>query len=291
MADQLTETSARRITIDSSTGPLAALAGFPIDGSATTILLLVPGYTGSKEDFAPILDPLADLGFAAIAIDQPGQFESPGPADEAEYAPRALGAVLASVVKRLTAEHPGHPIVLLGHSFGGLVSREAVLAGADVRGLVLLCSGPAAFVNGNRFDALTSGEPVLRRYGAQVLYDRGQAAAGLDPHDPHPLQQFLRRRFLASDPNALLGMGGALLTEPDRTAELADVLARRRIPVAVIAGEADDAWPLDTQRVMAATLETELVLVPGGAHSPAVEAPENLVALLAPLLRRWVPAG
>ena len=49
----------------------------------------MPGYTGSKEDFAPLLAPLAAAGFAATAIDLPGQYESPGPADPAGYTPDA----------------------------------------------------------------------------------------------------------------------------------------------------------------------------------------------------------
>ena len=288
MADQLWRTAARRTTVESPAGPLAALVAAPPAADHAPAVLLVPGYTGSKEDFSPILDPLAEHGYLAIAIDQPGQYESPGPDDEAAYAPAALGRVLASVVGALARDRP---VVLLGHSFGGLVSRAAVLDGAPVAGLVLLCSGPAAFVSGNRFDALTRGQPVLRAQGAAVLWDAGQRAAGLDPQGQDPLQQFYRRRFLGSSEPGLLGMGRALLTEPDRTGELADVLASRDIPCAVIAGEADDAWPLDAQRTMARTLGTDLVLVPGGAHSPAVEAPESLLSVLVLLLRVWAPTG
>jgi pimeloyl-ACP methyl ester carboxylesterase len=40
------------------------------------VVLLVPGYTGSKEDFLPLLRPLARAGFRAVAMDQRGQFES-----------------------------------------------------------------------------------------------------------------------------------------------------------------------------------------------------------------------
>ncbi|MGI8590629.1 MAG: alpha/beta fold hydrolase [Nakamurella sp.] len=287
MADQLTPNSALRTTMQSSAGPLAALVAYPPGAGDAPVLLLVPGYTGSKEDFAPLLDPVVAQGFAVVAIDQPGQYESPGPGTEAAYTPAALGLVLASVIRRLAADRP---VLLVGHSFGGLVCREAVLVGAPVTGLVLLCSGPAAFSSGNRFDALTSGAPVLRARGVQALYDGGQTAAGLDPLDPNPLQQFFRRRFLASSPAGLLGMGGSLLTEPDRTLDLAAALSAGRIPVAVIAGEADDAWPLQEQRRMAESLGTELVLVAGGAHSPAVEAPGKLLAILIPVLRQWLSA-
>ena len=288
MADQLTATSALHTTIASSAGQLAALIASPDDHATyAPVVLLVPGYTGSKEDFAPILDPLAALGYVAMAIDQPGQFESSGPDEEDAYRPAALGEVLGSVVAQLALDHP---VVLLGHSFGGLVSRSAVLAGAPVVGLVLLCSGPAAFTDGNRFEALTRGGPVLREQNSAAFYDGQQRLAGLDPDDPHPLAQFHRRRFLASNRAALLGMGTALLTEPDRTAELAVALKQASIPVAVVAGEADDAWPLPVQRRMATTLATPLVLVPGAAHSPAIEAPDALMAVVAPLLDQWFTA-
>lgn len=289
MADQLTPTTALHTSIDSSAGPLAALIASPDGDTAhAPVVLLVPGYTGSKEDFAPILEPLAALGYVAVAIDQPGQFESTGPDDENAYQPTALGRVLLSVVQHLALDHQ---VVLLGHSFGGLVGRAAVLAGAPVAGLVLLCSGPAAFTAGNRFQVLTRGGPLLREAQSNAaFYDGQQRATGLDPDDPHPLARFYRRRFVETNRAALLGMGTALLTEPDRTPELAVAVKAAGIPVAVVAGEADDAWPLPDQRRMATTLATPLVLVPGGAHSPAVEAPAALMAVLEPLLRNWFSA-
>ena len=42
-----------------------------------------------------------------------------GPDDEAAYQPAALGVVIAELVGKLAAE--GGPVVLLGHSYGGLV--------------------------------------------------------------------------------------------------------------------------------------------------------------------------
>src|SRR4249919_2471464 len=128
MREQLTPTTAVRTTRASPAGPLAALDTHPDDDGSSTAgtVLLLPGYTGSKEDFAPILDPLAANGFRAVAIDLPGQYESPGPDDEAAYAPMALGAVCAVVARDLAA---GGRLVLLGHSFGGLVARGAALAG------------------------------------------------------------------------------------------------------------------------------------------------------------------
>lgn len=284
MPDQLTPHRAVRTTVSSPAGELAALIAEPERPGAPT-LLLVPGYTGSKEDFAPILDPLMENGFRAVAIEMPGQHESSGPDDETAYSPSALGPVMAEVVRTLAAGD--RRVVLLGHSYGGLVCRQAVLAGAPIAGLILLCSGPAAFTSGNRFEAITAGEPILRNHGPAFLFDSRAQALGLDPHGPEPIAAFMRGRFLASTPAGLLGMGNALLTEPDLVGQLAAALADRRLPVAVMAGEHDDAWPLTDQAEMAARLGTALTLIPGGGHSPAVEAPAALLDELLPLLRTW----
>ena len=79
----------------------------------------------------------------------------------------------------------------------------------------------------------------------------------------------------------------ALSTDVD---DLRRALAAGGTPVAVIAGEQDDAWPLPDQRDMAHRLGTDLVLIRGAAHSPAVENPEGLLAVLVPLLQGWSSA-
>jgi len=283
--DQLTETAAVRTELRCSLGVVAALeAGAAVAGQGTVLLL--PGYTGSKEDFVPILDPLQDSGFRAVAIDLPGQYESAGPDDEAAYSPLALGEVLAGLTAELAELGP---VVLLGHSFGGLVARGAVLAGAPVAGVVLLCSGPAAFHSGQRLDSLKVGDPVLREYGKAVVYDGTVAVDRAERKVVRPaVAEFLRRRFLASTTAGLLGMGTALQNEPDRVDQLRQALVVNGVPAAVLAGRDDDAWPLADQQDMAIRLGTELVLIEQAAHSPAVENPDGLLAVLLPLLCDWL---
>jgi pimeloyl-ACP methyl ester carboxylesterase len=263
-------------------GPLAALTAAPPDPAAT--VLMVPGYTGSKEDFAPLLDAVADAGFAALAIDLPGQYESPGPPDEAAYLPAALGPVVAQLVLRLAPR----PVLLLGHSYGGLVSRAAVLAGARVAGLVLLGSGPAALPDGTRRSLLDLGEPVLRAHGVHAVQQLREAANAGQPPQPPELAELLRRRFVASSAAGLLGMATGLRTEPDRVAELAAVLAPAGPPCLVACGELDDAWPPEAQRAMAARLGARFATIPGAAHSPNVENPAALLELLLPTWRAWL---
>ena len=69
---QLAAHDAARVTVPGRAGPLAALdTGTAAEGT----VLLLAGFTGSKEDFAPLLAPIAAAGLRAVAIDQRGQYE------------------------------------------------------------------------------------------------------------------------------------------------------------------------------------------------------------------------
>lgn len=281
---QISAHHATRVTLG---GSLAALVAAAPEPAAT--VLLVPGYTGSKEDFAPLLDPLAGAGHTAVAVDLPGQYESPGPPDEDAYRPAVLGPMIAGVVDGLAAgagAAPGRPVILLGHSFGGLVCRAAVLAGTRVAGLVLLCSGPAALPSGHRESTLHAGEPILRAQGIDALLAVRESVE--PPVRPPELAAFLRERFLASTTASLLGMATALRTEPDLVDALATALRSGRIPCLVACGVDDDAWPPALQRDMAARLGAPFATIPGAAHAPNVENPQALLDLLLPAFHAWL---
>jgi len=65
--------------------------------------VLVPGFTGSKEDFLAILHQLGAAGRRVLAIDLRGQYQTPGPDDPAAYAIGALGADVAAIVAAVAA--------------------------------------------------------------------------------------------------------------------------------------------------------------------------------------------
>lgn len=287
---QLSPHRAKRVDLPGRYGTIAALrisARRPVQGSP--VALLLPGYTGSKEDFAPLLDPIADEGFDAIAIDLPGQYESPGPDDEPSYLPSALGLVIAELVAKLSAD--GHSVLLLGHSYGGLVARAAVLAGAPVVGLTLVDSGPAELPQGWRRQALDIGEPAMREYGIEAALKLRDT---LDAHNPvwiafpPELKAFLRTRFLRSNPSALLGMAHGLRTEPDLVGALARTLQTSGAQSLVMCGEGDDAWPVSAQRDMADRLDADFAVIPGARHAPNLENPEELLYTLMPTWRTWL---
>ena len=259
---------ARLLTFSAPGGELAALVAEPAEPTGST-LLLVPGYTGSKEDFRLLLEPLAAAGHRVVALDQRGQFQSPGGPDLATYTTAALAEDVLAVAEQLG------PVDLLGHSFGGLVARAAVLERpAAFRSLVLMCSGPAA-LTGPRVAVLPLMRPLLEQGMPALVAAMDQLNAAdrawlaLDAST----QAFLRDRMLAASPHALMGMGDALTSEPDRVAEL----RATGLPVLVLHGAGDDAWSPAQQADMAQRLGSAYAVVPGSAHSPAVEAPEPTV--------------
>lgn len=283
---QLAEHDARHRSFDGGAGPLAALDTGG-DGARGTVLL-VAGYTGSKEDFAPLLRPLCGAGYRAVALDQRGQFQSPGPDDPGRYSVDELAGDVLAVAGQLRAEGV-RTLHLVGHSFGGLVSRAAVLAEpAAFDTLTLLGSGPSRLV-GPRAELLEHLAPLLDAGGVPLVNETLEQLAMTDPQAqlvPEPTRSFLSRRFLANSAAGLRGMAAAMTSEPDRVAEL----AATGVPVLVAYGAADDAWTPEVQADMARRLAARHEVIAGAIHSPAIENPGGTCAVL---LDFWAgaPAG
>jgi pimeloyl-ACP methyl ester carboxylesterase len=256
------------ITLEVPGGPIAALRAGDPDAPAA---LLVPGFTGSKEDFAPILEPLAAGGLCAVAIDLPGQYES---SSRSDYSVQALSADVRTAAAML-----GGPVHLLGHSFGGFVARAAVIAEpARFGSLVLMDCGPVG-IDGGRRARIERLRPVLMEQGMAAVYDAMTELAAAEPGyvPPAPAQEaFLRKRFLANDPTGLLSMGTAVVEEPDRV----DELAGAGLPLLVLTGADDDTFAPEAQAEMAKRLGASYVQVPDAGHSPAVENPAATAAAL-----------
>jgi pimeloyl-ACP methyl ester carboxylesterase len=275
--------SVRRTVIETSRGGFAALEAMPGTGVCERQpAVLVPGFTGSKEDFLAILHQLGAAGRRVLAIDLRGQYQTAGPDDPAAYGIGALGADVAAVVAAM-ATRVG-PVHLVGHSFGGLVVREAMLSGAGSVGSVTLMSSGPAQLTGRAAAELTSllgyldgSSPEVMRHIIEQVWDTSlgpqAAAAGVKPE----IVAFLRERMLGNAPVGLQVMAQYLLHAPDRTTELAGQL---HVPVLVLYGEDDDKWEPAAQEEMASRLGASRICIPGAAHSPAVEAPETTASAL-----------
>ncbi|MFD9005846.1 alpha/beta fold hydrolase [Streptomyces sp. NPDC059582] len=233
------------------------------------VALMLPGFTGSKEDFNLVHAPLAARGYRTIAVDGRGQYESDGPADdESAYEQSELAQdVLAQ------AEALGTPVHLVGHSLGGQIARcAALLDHSPFRSLTLLASGPARIsvsqeqrvkLLRDALDVMTMTEvwEAIRAMGPPE--EVGGPARGLGT------QEQLRRRWLGTSPAQLRVTGRQLCGEPDRVAELSAL----PLPFHVVSGARDDTWPVTVLDEMAVRLGAHRTVVPGAEHSPNVDQP------------------
>lgn len=256
-------------------GELAALVAQPRRDAHGAPVLLLPGFTGSKEDFLGVLAPIAEAGHQVVAIDQRGQYESPGDADPTTYDVKALAQDALSVARLL-----GEPVHLLGHSFGGLVARAAALADPGaLRSVTLLDSGPAAIParSAGNLALIIAVLPVMDLEAIWVAKRQLEASVSGESEAPSAeIEEFLHRRFVANHPTGLLRLAQQLLAEEDHVDELAAV----DVPVLVAYGAADDAWPPAVQAEMARRLDARVAVVAGTGHSPAAERPDATAAAL-----------
>jgi pimeloyl-ACP methyl ester carboxylesterase len=260
-----------RVGVRTDRGEFAALRADP---AATTngSVVFVPGWTGSKEDFGEVLRPLADEGFTVLAYDQRGQFETA--TVDGGYAFADFAADLTAIATTLP-----QPVHVVGHSFGGLVVQRAVIAAPHVyRSATLLCSGPGSLPEPmharlrQMADAI-SMHGLAVAYAAKVAYDSSRPDYVAPPPE---VAAFLERRFTSNAAESLRRISLHLVEATD----VIDELAAAGVPLLVAYGAGDDGWPPEVQDVMAKRLNADVAVIPGGGHSPQVNAPAATVSVL-----------
>ena len=198
-----------------------------------------------------------------------------------------LAAVLATAA-------PRGPVVLVGHSMGGmalitLAGLQPKLFGSRVAGVALV-STSAGEASGAQLarSLLSSGSPLLRfasmtasRYPKWI--ERGRAGTrdavwlltrslGFAQKDvPGELVDYLDEMISATPIEVIADFAPALMSL-DQTAAL-PVLAS--IPVTVICGDADRQTPLArSMAIVEALPDAELVVIEGAGHMAIMERPE-----------------
>ncbi len=183
------------------------------------VLILVHGYAEHAGRYEEMAMHFAAHRFAVHAYDQAGHGRTPGPRGHVDRFERLLDE-LAAFVERVRAEHPGLPIVLAGHSMGGLVTAAtAAFRRPDVDRIVL---------SGALLDLDTKGaaDRSLRLVAARVLsflaprlgLSTGLDAAGLS-RDPEVVRRYLadpliKDRMSARFAAGLFSMLGWCATRP-----------------------------------------------------------------------------
>ncbi|NEB77891.1 alpha/beta hydrolase [Streptomyces sp. SID14478] len=269
----------RAHVLHTARGDFAALMGEPDSGRVRGTALLLPGFTGSKEDFIALHGALSAAGYRSVAVDGRGQYETPGPADDER--PYAQGELAQDVLAQAAALGPAK-VHLLGHSLGGLIARAAVLADpAPFASLTLMASGPAAVSEPQQQRVKLLRDALAALDMAQVWEAIQALEAAEGAEDVIAVRddgEDLRRRWMSGSPAQLIATGRQLCGEPDRV----DELAALALPVHVLSGERDEVWPVPLLDEMARRLGAERTVVAGAEHSPNTDRPhETAVALAA----------
>lgn len=269
---------ARAYPLHTSRGDFAVVdSDVPAGAAKKGTALLLPGFTGSKEDFTLLHEPLTARGYRVVAVDGRGQFESDGPeTDESAYArPESAKDVLAQTAALDTRVH------LVGHSLGGQIARAAVLLDhSPFLSFTLVSSGPAQIS-----DSQQQRVKLLRdALGVMSMAEVWDAILAMGPPEEvgGPAKGIgdiaqLRRRWLGNRPAQLLATGRQLCTEPDRVGELAAV----PLPFHVLSGSQDDTWPVPLLDDMAVRLHARRTVIPGADHSPNADRPTPTAHALA----------
>ena len=265
--------------------PSGSLATLSMGDACNPRVLLIPGVTGSKEDFSLMLSQLAGAGYFALSCDIAGQYESANAGPEQLVPPRKhydyklfsddLIALLES------GEGPAH---VVGYSFSAIVAQLVLAQRPELfRSLTLLSCPPEP---GNSF----RGVQRVGRFSAWAGPRTGAALmiwairSNVVRVAPNRIR-FVRYRFRLTRRKSVSDIVGLMQHAPD----LRPVLAAATLPKLVAVGE-HDLWPLALHRRFAQAIGAKIAVYRGG-HSPSETSPHqmsrDLIALYADA--GWTP--
>ena len=252
---------------------------------ATRVVALVHGLAEHSARYDFVGRWLAARHFAVYAFDQRGHGRSAGPRTHCPDFDALLDDI-ESFLRTFEAELDGRPLVLLGHSMGGLeVARLLADRKPPVTAAVL--SGPALGV--------ADGAPRSRLVLARAL-------SALLPRLPIP--QPVDPDTLSRDPEVVAAYRADPLVPKRISARLAAELLRCageavraaehvRVPVLIVHGEADALCPVAASRAFVGSLQTpaELKTYPGLRHEVLNEPErEEVLGDVVAWLDRYAPA-
>lgn len=224
-------------------------------GAGLANVVALPGWQRTHTDFASVL-----AGLDAVALDLPGFGPTPAPPEP--WATEQYAALVAEALPDLAAR-----VVVVGHSFGGRVAIHlAALVPERIAGVVL------------------TGAPLIRPPGATVRKSplgfrlaRRLHRLGLVPEGR---MDALRDKHGSADYRAAQGvMRGVLVLAVNE--DYREVVARLRLPVALVWGDDDTAAPLAGARELQQLIPgSTLDVVPGAGHlTPLTAAPALRAAI------------
>jgi pimeloyl-ACP methyl ester carboxylesterase len=241
-------------------------------------LIFLHGVGGGHHAWERQLPYFGGLGYPSHAWDQPGYGHSP------IVEPYDLEQV-CNALARLIATLSDEPVVLVGHSMGGLIAQETYVRHPGLIRAMALCFTSPAFAGG-------SSDFTKQFIAARIApLDQGQTmgdiARRLMPtmagtrSDPSGLA--LAQQIMSGIPPETYRKAVRLLTTFDRRRELADI----KVPTLLVAGSDDKTAPPSVMEKMASKIPcAEYVCLQGCGHLGPMDQPGEFNAALLSFLRK-----
>jgi pimeloyl-ACP methyl ester carboxylesterase len=242
-------------------------------GAGGRPLLLVHGFTGAKEDFTDFLEPLAELGWHAVAPDNRGHGASDKPEGTGSYSLDLFTADTLALAEELW---PGRRFVLLGHSMGGMVAQVLAVKAQDrLDGLILMDTGHGRLKIDR--EQLAKIDEIVESIGVSGLADIQERNTEPGPLDsPAHLKllaerpgyrEFNDRKLRAASSDMYRAMIKVIGTAEDRL----DSLAAIKVPTLVLVGEQDAPFIVASENMAKTIPGADLAVLPDAGHSPQFE--------------------
>jgi pimeloyl-ACP methyl ester carboxylesterase len=259
--------------------PSGSLAGLVMGDSSLPRVVLVPGATGSKEDFILMMPLLAEAGYRVEAFDLAGQYDSADAGPHNLTPPRArYDYELFTNDLIAVLESGGTPAHVLGYSFAGIVAQQAIVQRPDLFASIALLSCPPLSVRSFRgikrvgwVDGFASDRMAARLMISGIRLNVIRVPPGR--------LSLARRRFRLTSRSSIDDMIGLMRAAP----EMSGALARTPAAKLVAVGE-HDLWPIPLHAQFARTIGATLAVYRSG-HNPCETSPHQLCRDLIALYR------
>jgi 3-oxoadipate enol-lactonase len=232
-------------------------------------LFLFHSLLSDRASFDAIV-PELEKSFRTIVPELPGFGRSP-----------AMGGGLAAVADRMAEAvrdaAGGAPAIVLGNGYGGFVALQMAIRHPEIAGRLVLADSGAAFSEPGR-EAFRNMAKVSRAKGLEAITDVAMRRLfAPEFQEQHPeLMQDRREAFLRTDPDVFASACNALAS-----LDLRSQVVAVTVPVLVLVGEHDEATPPPMSHELAAGLpRAELKVIPGCAHVPQLQSPQQFLGAL-----------
>ncbi|MDO8616241.1 MAG: alpha/beta fold hydrolase [Dehalococcoidia bacterium] len=247
--------------------------GFPI--------VLIHGFTGNLRNWALTVPALVQQ-FRTICVDLRGHGHSHKPTRAEDYTAEAMAEDVHGLMRHLGIAQ----CYLAGHSMGGMVAQQLILAHpSPFRALVLVDTAaeiPDSLLHHERRAERERLVEIAREQGMEAVFEEQLKAS---PQAPLLSPQFLnlwREQFLLTSRDAYIHCAQAM----GKRRPLLEKLPAVQVPALIICGENDEPFVESSRRMHERIAGSDLVMIAGAGHTPQIEKAQEFNAVLTGFLAR-----